>query len=139
MAAPGVLDLRIPSDVQHIEGIVAQVVRRCAEHRFAGRQLTLNVPVALTEALSNAILRGNGEGGGKEVRIRAEFVDGQVVLEVEDEGGGFDLAECTSDPTTAENLEREDGRGLYLMQALMDRVERFRGSGNVVRLTLIRR
>ena len=139
MLSHGALDLRIPSDVQHIEGIVAQVVSRCAEHRFAGRQLALNVPVALTEALSNAILRGNADAPGKEVRIRAEFVGGQLVVEVEDEGGGFDLEACTADPTTAENLEREDGRGLFLMQALMDRVERFRGSGNVVRLTLIRR
>lgn len=139
MVSHGALDLRIPSDVQHIEGIVAQVVRRCAEHRFAGRQLALNVPVALTEALSNAILRGNGEGAGKEVRVRAEFADGRLVLEVEDEGAGFDLEACTEDPTTAENLEREDGRGLFLMQALMDRVERVHGSGNVVRLTLVRR
>jgi len=139
MVSNGALDLRIPSDVQHIEGLVEQVVRRCAEHRFAGRQLALNVPVALTEALSNAILRGNGDASGKEVRVRAEFVDGRVVLEVEDEGGGFDLAECTGDPTTPENLEREDGRGLFLMQALMDRVERLSGPANVVRLTLIRR
>ncbi len=139
MGSSGALDLRIPSDVQHIEGIVAQVVRRCAEHRFAGRQLALNVPVALTEALSNAILRGNGDDTAKEVRVRAEIVDGQLVLEVEDEGGGFDLEACTGDPTTAENIGREDGRGLYLMQALMDRVERFRGPGNVVRLTLLRR
>jgi serine/threonine-protein kinase RsbW len=135
----GALDLRIPSDVQHIEEIVAQVVRRCAEYRFGGKQLALNVPVALTEALSNAILRGNGETAGKEVRIRAAFDDGRLVLEVEDQGGGFDLEACTEDPTTPENLEREDGRGLFLMQALMDRVERFQGSGNVVRLTLVRR
>jgi serine/threonine-protein kinase RsbW len=58
---------------------------------------------------------------------------------VEDEGGGFDLETCTEDPTTPENLEREDGRGLFLMQALMDRVERLSGPANVVRLTLIRR
>jgi serine/threonine-protein kinase RsbW len=143
MAANGALDLRIPSDVQHIEGIVAQVVRRCEEHRFPARALSLNVPVALTEALSNAILRGNGDDRAKEVRIRVEFADGVgssvLVVEVEDEGIGFDLEACTEDPTTPENLEREDGRGLFLMHALMDRVERFRTAGNVVRLTLQRR
>ena len=61
MASNAALDIRIPSDVQQIEGIVAQVVRRCREAHFNGRQLNLNVSVALTEALSNAILRGNGE------------------------------------------------------------------------------
>jgi serine/threonine-protein kinase RsbW len=139
MASNAALDIRIPSDVQQIEGIVAQVVHRCREYRFEGRQLTLNVPVALTEALSNAILRGNGEGSGKSVRVRADVDHIRLVLEVEDEGMGFDLEACTEDPTTPENLEREDGRGLFLMHSLMDRVERFRGAGNVVRLTLIRR
>ncbi len=139
MVSNGALDIRIPSDVQQIEAIVQLVVRRCAEHRFAGRQLALNVPVALTEALSNAILRGNGDDARKQIRVRVDVTDGQLVLEVEDEGEGFDLAACTEDPTTPENLEREDGRGLFLMQRLMDRVERYRNGGNVVRLTLQRR
>jgi serine/threonine-protein kinase RsbW len=134
----GALDLRIPSDVRQIEAVVEAVVRRCAEHAFDGRQLALNLPVALTEALSNAILRGNCEDSAKEVRVRLQFVDHSVVVEVEDEGVGFDLEGCTEDPTTAENLEREDGRGLFLMRALMDTVERYRGEGNVVRLTLRR-
>lgn len=139
MASNAALDIRIPSDVQEIEGIVAQVVGCCREHAFDGRQLSLNVPVALTEALSNAILRGNGDNAAKHVRIRADVSDLRVVLEVEDEGDGFDLEACTTDPSTPENLEREDGRGLFLMRSLMDRVERFRGDGNVVRLTLHRR
>ena len=133
------LDIRFPSDVQQIEGVVAQVVHRCRECRFNGRQLALNVPVALTEALSNAILRGNGDDAAKHVWVRAEVSEVRLVLEVEDEGDGFDLEACTKDPTTPENLLREDGRGLFLMRSLMDRVERFRGVGNVVRLTLHRR
>ncbi|MEA3246677.1 MAG: ATP-binding protein, partial [Gemmatimonadota bacterium] len=61
-----------------------------------------------------------------------------LVAEVRDEGGGFDLAACTEDATLPENMVREDGRGLYLMQKLMDRVERYSDGGNVVRLVLIR-
>lgn len=143
MAGADTLDLRIPSDVQQIEAVVATVVRRCADCALDGRQLALNLPVALTEALSNAILRGNGEDASKEVCIRVAVTDGELIVEVEDEGQGFDLDACTEDPTTRENLEREDGRGLFLMQKLMDRVERFRAAdgrrGNVVRLVLHRR
>ena len=90
MVAHAALDIRVPSDVQQIEAIVAQVVLRCREHRFDGRQLSLNVPVALTEALSNAILRGNGEDFAKQVRVRAEVSELRLVLEVEDEGDGMD-------------------------------------------------
>ena len=59
-----------------------------------------------------------------------------MVLEVADQGAGFDLEACTSDPTRPENLDREDGRGLFLMRSLMDRVERYSDGGNVVRLTV---
>lgn len=138
MAGLRTLDLRIPSELQHIEGVVSAVLHRCTGLAFGDRQLALNLPVALTEALSNAILRGNGEDPAKVVSVRVELTDDALIVEVEDEGQGFDLDACTEDPTSPENLEREDGRGLFLMRALVDRVEAFRGAGNVVRLTLRR-
>lgn len=132
------LDIRIPSDVQFIATIVEQVVQRCEVHAYARRHLAFNVPVALTEALSNAILRGNRDDVRKSVRILADVDAQRLVIEVRDEGVGFDLDACTQDPTTPENILREDGRGLFLMQHLMDQVERFTDDGNVVRLTLLR-
>jgi len=99
----------------------------------------LNVPVALTEALSNAILRGNERNPNKRVQVKVRVDSAVLVIEVADEGAGFDLDTCTLDPTTPEHLENETGRGLFLMQKLMDRVERYsREPGNVVRLTLRR-
>ena len=132
------IDVRIPSDVRYIEPIVGMVMQRCAEQALPAQMCRLNVPVALTEALSNAILYGNGEDRRKGVRVRATMDERALVLEIIDEGAGFDLEECTSDPTLRENLVREDGRGLFLMRQLMDRVERYQDGGNVVRLTLHR-
>ena len=107
--------------------------------QFGEHQLRLNVPVALTEALSNAIMYGNADDPGKRVRVHARVTSVNLVVEVTDEGNGFDLAACTIDPTTPEYLDGEDHRGLFLMQKLMDSVERFTGhAGNVVRLTLLR-
>ncbi len=137
------LEVEIPSDVSYIERVVDIVRHSCAELAYNARQLGLNVPVALAEALSNAILRGNHEDPRKLVRVRA-LVDGsRLVVDIVDEGDRFDLDDKTRDATAVENLEREDGRGLFLMRALMDGVERFDvdGSptmGNVVRLTLAR-
>lgn len=132
------LEFDFPSDVSYIERVVSVVIRQCEEFSFPPRQCALNVPVALTEALSNAILRGNGDDRSKQVRVRAHVDDRALVMEVADEGNGFDYSSCMRDPTAPENLSREDGRGLYLMQRLMDRVERFSDHGNVVRLTLKR-
>jgi len=140
MAEPHVaLDVRIPSDVKYIEGVVELATLRCRELHITPRKCSLNVRVALSEAISNAILRGNASGAGKHVSIRATVSDDALVFEVVDEGPGFDLTLVRSDPTTPENLEKEDGRGLFLMHRLMDRVERFHAKGNVVRLTLRRR
>ncbi|MGQ0649054.1 MAG: ATP-binding protein [Gemmatimonadaceae bacterium] len=132
------IEVSFPSDVRLIEGVVGMVTQHCAERQMSPRACNLMVPVALTEALSNAILYGNRDDSSKTVRLRAMLDERCLVLEVSDEGVGFDMEACTIDPTSADNLDREDGRGLYLMRALMDRVERFTDGGNVVRLTLHR-
>ena len=134
-----VIEVDIPSDVQYIEKVVELVQRECALMRFGARQLMLNLPVALTEALSNAILRGNNDDPAKHVHVTARVDRAQLVIEVVDEGAGFDLDQCTLDPTTPDNVAREDGRGLFLMRQLMDRVERVDDArGNVVRMILNR-
>src|SRR4029453_3124840 len=84
-------DRLIPSDVREIEPIVEEVTRECRELALSAGQCALNVPVALTEALSNAILRGNRGMRNKHVRVRAVVSDSALVLEVADEGAGFDL------------------------------------------------
>jgi serine/threonine-protein kinase RsbW len=130
----------IPSDVGYIERVVEIIRRQVAEMSYDERHVMLNVPVALTEALSNAILRGNGEDPGKRVHVRVSVTTHLLVMEVKDEGRGFDIERCTRDPTSPENVEREDGRGLFLMRSLMDSVERYDDEdGNVVRLMLNRR
>src|SRR5215216_3823121 len=93
------LELEIPSDVRYIERIVDLIARQCAELSFPARHCALNVPVALSEALSNAILRGNREDPNKSVRVRAAVDAKSLVLEVADEGEGFDIEACTIDPT----------------------------------------
>jgi serine/threonine-protein kinase RsbW len=134
-----VVEVDIPSDVAFIERVVELVRRECEMKSFGKRQIMLNVPVALTEALSNAILRGNGDDPAKQVHVRAEVDTNRLVVEVGDEGQGFDMDRSVIDPTTPENLGREDGRGLFLMRKLMDRVERVElPHGSMVRMTLNR-
>ena len=136
------LELEVPTDVRLIGRIVQLVSGPIRTLEFPPRICTLNVPVALSEALSNAMLRGNEEDPAKRVYVRLKVSADGLVLEVSDEGNGFDLDECTRDPTTPDNMLREDGRGLFLMRRLMDRVERYTDAQgtprNVVRLTIRR-
>ena len=137
MAKPRVaIDVEIPSDVKYIEPIVELATRQCRELRLPPHKCSLNVPVALSEALSNAILRGNADGKGK-VRVRAVISDEAVVFDITDEGPDFDIEAKRVEPTP-ENILREEGRGLFLMHRLMDRVEHVYNRGNLIRLTLRR-
>lgn len=132
------LELCAPSDIRFIEGIVALIQRQCKEVSFPSSKCSLNIPVALSEALANAILRANKEDPGKQVYVRSAIDNDRLVIEIRDEGPGFDLRTSMRDPTLDENITREDGRGLFLMTRLMDRIELFNNNGNVVRMTLNR-
>ena len=138
MARPRVaLDIEIPSDVKYIEHVVELATKECRELHLPAQKCSLNIPVALSEALSNAILRGNANGSGKHVRIRATIRDDAIVFDVSDEGPDFDMEKLRVEPSL-ETVTREEGRGLFLMHRLMDRVEHIRKGGNVIRLTLRR-
>lgn len=139
------MEWTIASDLHAIERIVDGVSAQCAAAGFSAKQCRFNVPVSLTEALSNAIMRGNEGDGARTVRVRSTVQltrDGAtLVVDVTDEGNGFDLASAGGSPDAADWLEREDGRGVFLMRSLMDRVECLRPAGlkgHTVRLTLHR-
>lgn len=128
------IQLEFPSSVGYVRDVVAEVVEACERLAFSGSRATLNLRVALGEALSNAILYGNAEDAGKLVRIDAELGPGSAVVTVIDEGSGFDPAGVL-DPTRPENRDRSHGRGLFLLHALADDV-RFNERGNAVTLTV---
>ncbi len=96
------------------------------------QQAVYAVRLALAEALGNAVRHGHRGDPALPVRVRHHVDARRVLVEVEDQGPGFDPA-AVPDPTAAENLERPSGRGLFLMRRYVDWV-RYNGRGNVVTL-----
>lgn len=92
----------------------------------------LHVRVALEEAVINSLKHGNRHDPGKQVTIRFDVGPEQVLVEVEDQGQGFDPSQVP-DPTTPENLERSTGRGILMMRSYMTWI-RFSDRGNCVTL-----
>jgi len=130
----GRLDLEFPSSVSFVREVVAEVVEACERLAFSGSRATLNLRVAVGEALSNAILYGNREDPQKLVRVSAALHPGSAEVTISDEGPGFDPG-AIADPTRPENRGRSHGRGLFLLRSLADEV-RFNDRGNSVTLTL---
>jgi serine/threonine-protein kinase RsbW len=78
--------------------------------------------ISLTEAVNNAIIHGNKSDTQKKVRVRCELSPGWLALFVSDEGKGF-VPDKVRNPLHRQNLMRENGRGVFLMRTLMDKVE----------------
>ena len=91
-----------------------------------------NVLIAVTEAVNNAIQHGNKENGSLQIDVSVLDSTKSICFSVRDEGPGFDFNNLP-DPTAPDNLLKENGRGIFLMKNLADKVE-FLGQGNQVSL-----
>ncbi len=90
-----------------------------------------DILISLTEAVNNAIIHGNGECRTKNVLVEHRYQKHRgLTFEVSDEGSGFDYTSIP-DPTKVENLERDGGRGVFLMRQLSDRIK-FANNGRTV-------
>lgn len=131
----------IVSDVTAITSLVSAVQSLCEGAGFSARHCRFNIPVAVTEALANAIVCGNSSDPSRTVRVVLIVDATQLVVEVTDEGDGFDAEAMRSAPDAPDWLEREDGRGLFLMRSLMTDVVSERAHelrGHTIRLILHR-
>ena len=92
-----------------------------------------NILIALTEAVNNAIYHGNEGNPKKQIKIGFESGDKNIKFSVADEGTGFDY-DSLPDPTDPLNIDKPNGRGVFLMKNLADKVE-FNNNGQEVFLT----
>lgn len=125
------LQQSFPSLVEAISPSVAQVMRFMGNFRKEDGSES-EIETALSEALANAVIHGNGENSCKRVYVDCRCYRGEVSITVRDEGQGFDT-NTVPDPTTPENRLLRHGRGIYLMKALMDEVS-FEDRGAVVHM-----
>ena len=77
--------------------------------------------VAVRESLVNAIKHGNAQDESKRVEIQFTLNEGARVVEVKDQGKGFQPEEVP-DPLAPENLLKAYGRGIFFMRQFMDEV-----------------
>jgi serine/threonine-protein kinase RsbW len=128
--------LRLPSDVNCIEEAVELVTRHCLAGHHTTKTMQFRLRVVLSEAISNAIVRGNAEDQAKWVEVRAELVPESIRVSVTDEGPGFDPG-AVPEPLRPEQLDEASGRGLYLIRKLVDGVQ-FNEQGNSICMILRR-
>jgi serine/threonine-protein kinase RsbW len=127
--------LEVPSALEYVGPAVDLIAKGCPTGTLSPRRVSFNLRTALAEALTNAIAYGNRHDPRRMVRVRMEITPEAVHIHVADDGAGFDPT-TVPDPTLPENIERENGRGLFVLRHLVDHVT-INDKGNDVCLTLL--
>lgn len=93
------------------------------------------IGMAVREAVVNAVVHGNRYSAQKKVHFRVFEAPDSLTVVVRDEGKGFDVSRVP-DPLADENLLRESGRGILLIQAFVDefQVRRLHPEGTEVKM-----
>jgi len=123
---PHKLSLRVQvtlaADRKSVEPVVEQVMQAVRDTNCLNGKEDA-VELALQEALANAVVHGAKEDANKIVECVVACDDQRgVLIIVRDPGEGFDPASIPS-PTIGENLYSNHGRGIFLINQLMDEVK----------------
>lgn len=114
-----VREIVVPNEPARISDIRRFVAAFLADLR-APVEVSSEILLAVGEAAGNAYRHGRRLDGRSEIRARCEFHRPDLEVEISDDGPGFDPAEVaargTPDPLA------QGGRGLFLMNELMDEV-----------------
>ena len=132
----GEIVLSIPSEDRYIY-LLDLVVSYVTKEMEFDEETTEQVNLAVIEAGTNAIKHGNGNDPGKTAQFRFCIAEDKLTVFVRDSGPGFD-PEDVGDPLSPENFMKPCGRGIFLMNALMDEVEYDTGGNRGTEVRLVK-
>ena len=136
---PGIrsIELTLESKIDSVDAAELIVQGLAREAGFSADDID-HLGMAVRESMVNAITHGNGYNKEKSVHFAVKSEGGALRISIRDEGAGFDPGRVP-DPTAPENLLKASGRGLLLMNALVDEFEVGPGEPCGARVTLVKR
>jgi len=123
--------IQIPSLPENIR-IVESFIDNAKDKYHISDNMYGNIMVAVTEAVNNAIIHGNKSDKNKNVELSLLFEEKKATFKIKDQGIGFDY-DNLPDPTLPENIEKEGGRGIFLIKNLCDDYS-FEQEGKIIEL-----
>ena len=124
--------MKIKSRIENLR-LVEKFVDDISDELSLSNEIYGNLLVATLEAANNAIIHGNRQIEDLDVEIDMSKSDDKLLMTIKDQGRGFDYLNIP-DPTSPENIEKINGRGVFLMTSLSDSLE-FLENGAVVKLS----
>ena len=117
----GSVDILLESTLDSVDSAEAEVLKAAEEAGFGEEDLH-KIGMAVRESMVNAVVHGNRYNARKKVHLQVYKRSDRLVVIIRDEGEGFDMT-ALPDPLAEENLLRQSGRGLLLIQAFMDELD----------------
>ncbi|HET9741518.1 MAG TPA: ATP-binding protein [Terriglobales bacterium] len=126
------LNMTIPAAASQVSPVVEGVMQLLHEMKIAeGKEF--EIETSIREALANAITHGCREDASKKIQCcLACDEEGEVLITVRDPGSGFDVHQVPN-PLQGDNIYRDHGRGIYLINEFMDDV-RFARNGAEIQM-----
>lgn len=124
------LDVVVAAHVSAIAPVVERVMEIAREMKCSeGKEF--EIEMALREALANAIIHGARHDTSQHVQLCVSCDESRgMLIVVRDPGAGFDPQSVPS-PVLGQNVFSEHGRGIYLINQLMDEVRFERGGTEI--------
>ena len=120
----------VPGHVEAIAPVVEEIMEVIQEQGCAADS-EFEIEVSLYEALANAVEHGCCHDPEKRVEVIVACDEHQrMVIVVRDPGPGFN-PESVPSPVVGENIYADGGRGIFLINQLMDEV-RFEKNGTEI-------
>jgi serine/threonine-protein kinase RsbW len=124
-------ELIISSKIENIS-LIENLIDETSVELSLVADLYGNLLIATIEAVTNAIVHGNKLDETKNVTVQISLTGNKLCIQISDEGKGFNY-ENVPDPTKPDNVEKPDGRGIFLMKNLADNIK-FEKEGAIVNM-----
>lgn len=115
------LKMEIPSKCVYLKLVESAYWRYIRINKLEDRIDSDYIILALVEGVVNSIKHGNKSDLKKKVSVSLTLEKNIFKIIIEDMGNGFNL-DSVVDPTLEENLPKRSGRGIFIMQNIMDKV-----------------
>ena len=130
------VDTLLDSTLESVDEAETSVLKIAEEMGFDEDEVH-KIGMAVRESMVNAVVHGNRYSARKKVHLRAWKAADHLTVTIGDQGEGFEFS-AVPNPLSEENLLRQSGRGLLLIQAFVDKLEVTRGQPGGTELKMMK-
>ncbi|WP_255584837.1 anti-sigma B factor RsbW [Virgibacillus saliphilus] len=133
------IEMKIPAKAEYV-GVIRLSISGIASRMGFSYEDIEDLKIAVSEAITNAVTHAYENADEGEVTLGFGVYEDRLEVMVADYGGSFSLNEVKQDIGPYKNTEsvenlREGGFGLFLIDALMDKVQINNNYGVIVLMT----